>query len=116
MKHVQLIVMSLALGLAGCVAEHGSIPADALLVSEGNSVLSFRAPYDGVAYVRDVNAGKIVFSAPMIRGQLIEIDAAQNRVLIDANPVAGAALTADHAHDIFFRQSSNAGLMDAAQR
>jgi hypothetical protein len=100
-----LAAAGLFAGLAACSSEPTSkIPVDAMLVTQGDQQLSYRAPYDGTIYVWDASKDNIVYSGPVKRGQLIDVDLKNNWINVDNHRVSENNLYRGNRYSIYFKQ------------
>lgn len=98
-----LVASALVFVVAGCAVERPEeVPGDALLVSEGQDTLAFRATSDGRVYVYDVNGDRIVYSGEIRRGETIKVDAEKNRVSIADRTVFEKGLAWNNQHRLYF--------------
>ena len=83
------------------------IPRSADVVGEGNEKLLWRADMNGRYYVYDVTRDRIVFDAPIARGQELYLDPKRDLVSVDGNAVPGLDVKRDSFHRIYFTASRN---------
>ena len=95
--------------LAGCAHDrHEDIPLSASEIGEGRESVFFNAPYDGRVYVYDATADKMVYNGELKRGQMVKVDAKDNKILLDNQTAVERDLVNDHRFKIFFDKDENA--------
>ena len=100
-----------ALFIGGCAAErHDDIPLSAAEVDEGRESVTYTAPWDGRVYVYDKNSGDMLYNGELRRGQTVQVDAKDNKILIDNQTAVERDLVNDHRFKIFFDRDENADL------
>ncbi len=105
LKPAVCLVVATALGLVvvGCTVDRpDEVPADALMVTEGEKTLAYRAPENGRVYVYDVDGQRIIYSGDIARGDTIRLDSDKDRISIDDRTVFEKGLKWNHRHRIFF--------------
>ena len=88
----------------GCASdEHPKdIPLSAQEIGTGREKVSYTAPYDGTVYVRDDTRKEIVYSGKVSKGQMVNVDAKHNQVLIDNQTATKQDMVNDHKYSIYF--------------
>ena len=100
-----------ALFIGGCAAErHDDIPLSAAEVDEGRESVTYTAPWDGRVYVYDKNSGDMLYNGELRRGQTVQVDAKDNKILVDNQTAVERDLVNDHRFKIFFDRDENADL------
>jgi hypothetical protein len=95
--------------LVGCAHDrHEDIPLSATEIGEGKESVFFNAPYDGRVYVYDATADKMVYNGELKRGQMVKVDAKDNKILLDNQTAVERDLVNDHRFKIFFDKDENA--------
>lgn len=95
---------------AGCMSGHREdIPPNALMSSEGNGVISSRAPSDGTVYIYDNTSGEIVYSGAVVRDQLVQINPGADRIIVGADTVRTSGLVDGHTNRIYFTPVTERG-------
>lgn len=97
------------LGVVGCESDGGAIPADADMVVEGNKQLTYQAPRDGVVYIYDDDANRLIYTGHVLRGQTISIDTKDDELLVDGRRATEWDLDPDHRLQIYFDERSSVG-------
>ncbi len=99
--------VALSVMAIGCTAErHQEIPPQAMLSTEGEGQLAYRAPKDGRIYVDDVNSGRLVYTGQIKAGQLFMVEPSERHVTLDGDIVQDKALSAGHRHRVYFEPLS----------
>ena len=98
---------ALLVGVAGCSHERGDeIPASASEISAGKESVTATAPRDGMVYVWDKNANRELYTARVNQGDIVRVDAKQNKIFINDKLVTKRDdLINDHMYKVFFDQS-----------
>jgi hypothetical protein len=92
--------------VAGCTVHRADpVPGNAVLATEGNSRLSYRAPNDGVVYVLEPRRDRIVYRGSVEEGDLVVVDPDNDRILLDGRVVAEDGIRRGTMHRVFFEQS-----------
>ena len=81
------------------------IPRSADVVREGYDKLLWRADMTGRYYVYDVTNDRIVYDAPVARGQELYVDPKRDRVSVDGREVPNLDVKKDGYHRIYFAAS-----------
>jgi hypothetical protein len=92
------------------------IPRSADVVGEGYEKLLWRADMNGRYYVYDVTRDRIIFDAPISRGQELYLDAKRDRVSVDGKDVPNLDVKRDSFHRIYFTASRNGAGYAGPQR
>jgi hypothetical protein len=95
----------LLVGMTGCAHDRGDVPLNAREIGEGTETVSYTAPRDGTVYVKDDTAHKIVYSGKLEKGQMVKVDAKDNKVLVDGRTVTERDLVNDHKYRLYFDDS-----------
>jgi hypothetical protein len=83
-----MLGVAVAVGGWGCAAEHPSlVPAEAQVVTSGQGRLAYTAPHDGMVYVYNVDADKLLYSSPIKEGQSVVVDPTANRIMLNGRVV-----------------------------
>jgi hypothetical protein len=100
---------TLSLGVAGCATQRPDvIPATAQVQTSGNGPVSFTPPSDGMAYVYDQAANRLIWSGQVKAGQTVSVDPQKNQVAVGNQVVATRILQGGDRHDLYFDPSPNA--------
>ena len=101
-----VLASALFLG-AGCASdEHPKdIPLNAQEIGVGREKVSYTAPHDGTVFVRDDTAKKVIYSGKVDKGQMVNVDAKHNEVLIDNQTATKQDMVNDHKYSIYFERS-----------
>src|SRR5436190_24030597 len=93
------LALGLTLFITGCASpeDHG-IPTTATLAMQGMGPLTFTAPDNGLAYVYDNADDFILWSGPVRRGQTINIDSDNHRVLVDNRVASDKTVISGHRY------------------
>jgi hypothetical protein len=95
--------------LVGCAHDrHEDIPLSAAEIGEGKESVFYNAPYDGRVYVYDATANKMLYNGELRRGEMIKVDAKDNKILVDNKTAVDRDLVNDHRYKIFFDKDENA--------
>ena len=104
-----VIGTALILG-GGCAHDrHDDIPLSATEIGVGKESVFFNAPYDGRVYVYDATANQMLYNGELRRGQMVKVDAKDNKILVDNQTAVEKDLVNDHRFKIFFDRDENAG-------
>jgi hypothetical protein len=96
-------ILGTALFAGGCAHErHDDIPLSATEIGEGRESVFFNAPYDGQVYVYDATSDEMIYNGQLKHGQMIKVDAKDNRILVDNQTAVERDLVNDHRFKIFF--------------
>jgi hypothetical protein len=102
-------ILGTALFVGGCAHErHEAIPLSAAEIGEGKESVFYNAPYDGRVYVSDATSNEMLYQGELKRGQMIKVDAKENRILVDGQTAVEKDLVNDHRFKIFFDKDENA--------
>ena len=102
-------VIGAALAVGGCAHErHEDIPLSAAEIGEGRESVFYNAPYDGRVYVYDATRNEMIYNGTLKRGQMVKVDAKDNKILIDNQTAVEKDLVNDHRYKIFFDKDENA--------
>lgn len=96
-------------GAGGCASEGVDIPAEADLVAEGNKRLAYEVPDDGVVYVYDDDANRLIYTGRVARGQMIAIDTKDDDILVDGRRATEWDLDPDHRLQIYYDERPRIG-------
>ena len=117
-----LIMLSLIIGV-GCEAFNGDdddddgrdvgserisqtsttgVPSDAERVKEGEGELSYAARDNGMVYLYDVDARRVVDTQRVRKGQRYTIDPNRDLATLDGRPVYEQNLDRDHTYRLYF--------------
>jgi ribosomal protein L24 len=118
MTPLRQIFASSVLGLAivvgsGCASQGpleqyteerpAGIPSDAVVAGTGTAALRFTPVADGRVYIYDRTADKLLYEGALRRGELVEVDSQDNRILVSGRVVSDRDLKPGHDKEIFFR-------------
>jgi hypothetical protein len=93
--------MGVALG--GCASERGmDVPASATLAADAVGTVDYRAPHDGMIYVYDRTNDQLIYSGVVHRGEMFEIDAVNDRMLLDGRVIQDKTPGIAAEHRVFF--------------
>jgi hypothetical protein len=97
---------ALFLGVPGCTHDRADeIPASATELSTGTKEVTATAPHDGMVYVWDQTANRMLYTGKVERGDTLRVDAKNNKIFFDDKMVTKRDdLTDDHHYKIFFDQ------------
>jgi hypothetical protein len=102
-------VVGAALAVGGCAHErHEDIPLSAAEIGEGKESVFYNAPYDGRVYVYDATRDEMIYNGTLKKGQMVKVDAKDNKILIDNQTAVEKDLVNDHRYKIFFDKDENA--------
>jgi hypothetical protein len=103
-RHIAVIVtLAAVLVAAGCRHDrHPSVPARAMMLSEGDGRLAASAEGPGTFYVVDERSNEIRYSGKVERGQSITVDPRENEIRVDDRVVSENRLNSGNRHRIFF--------------
>jgi hypothetical protein len=97
------------LSAGGCASEGGAIPATADMVVEGNKQLTYQAPREGVIYVFDDDANRLIYTGNVNRGQTLSIDTREDDITIDGRRATEWDLDPDHRIQVYFEERPGVG-------
>ena len=90
-RNLKLFVAAFTLGtlasLPACQTLSGKVPSSAFRVASGSGSVSYRAAETGHLYVYERNSNNLRYSGGIRAGQLVIVDAANDRIIVDGNPV-----------------------------
>ena len=96
-------IVGTAMVVGGCAHErHEDIPLSAAEIGEGKESVFYNAPYDGRVYVYDATRDEMIYNGTLKRGQMVKVDAKDNKILIDNQTAVEKDLVNDHRYKIFF--------------
>jgi len=102
-------VVGAALAVGGCAHErHEDIPLSAAEIGEGKESVFYNAPYDGRVYVYDATRDEMIYNGTLKKGQMVKVDAKDNKILIDNQTAVEKDLVNDHRFKIFFDKDEEA--------
>ena len=102
-------VVGATLAVGGCAHErHEDIPLSAAEIGEGKESVFYNAPYDGRVYVYDATRDEMIYNGTLKRGQMVRVDAKNNKILVDNQTAVEKDLVNDHRFKIFFDKDENA--------
>ena len=102
-------VVGAALAVGGCAHErHEDIPLSAAEIGEGKESVFYNAPYDGRVYVYDATRDEMIYNGTLKKGQMVKVDAKDNKILIDNQTAVEKDLVNDHRYKIFFDKDEEA--------
>jgi hypothetical protein len=79
------------------------LPRDASLAMTGTSHLRFETPNDGRVFIYDRTAKKVLYDGAVRRGEVVEVDAPHNRILVGGRVVSEHDLKPGHDKELYFR-------------
>jgi hypothetical protein len=82
------------------------IPDNAMLIKQGGPSFSVTATDNGMLYLRDLPADRVVYETAVQKDQRLEVDAAANRVTLDGQPVKTQTLRPDGTYQVFLKPGS----------
>ncbi|HEY7120244.1 MAG TPA: hypothetical protein VH475_26890 [Tepidisphaeraceae bacterium] len=92
-----------ALVVAGCADRPVEVPSTASLMTEGNgSKLTFAPTHFGRVYVTDDTNHKILYQGDVERGDNVEVNAVDDRILVGGKTVTQTAIDDGHQLKVFF--------------
>jgi hypothetical protein len=80
-----------------------SVPYTATELGAGREVATFNATDAGTVYVVDHTRQEVVYSGRVKQGDMVRVDAKDNRVLVNGSTVTERDLLNDHKYKIFFQ-------------
>src|SRR5688572_23113346 len=102
-------IVGAALTVGGCAHErHEDIPLSAAEIGEGKESVFYNAPYDGRVYVYDATRDEMIYNGTLKKGQMVKVDAKDNKILIDNQTAVEKDLVNDHRYKIFFDKDEEA--------
>ena len=109
-------IVGTAMVVGGCAHErHEDIPLSAAEIGEGKESVFYNAPYDGRVYVYDATRDEMIYNGTLKRGQMVKVDAKDNKILIDNQTAVEKDLVNDHRFKIFFDKDENAATASEVQ-
>lgn len=89
---------------SGCGSQrHRDIPADAKIVTQGQTDLTYRAHDDGTIYVFDKSAQNMLYSGRLQRDEVLKVEAMRDRITVDDRVVMDEQIRDHNAINIFFK-------------
>jgi len=101
------VAVGLMAFLSGCADRPMSVPASASLMTEGSQRASFRATDDGRVYVTDDSDKKILYQGDINKGEMVEVNAQDDRILVGGRTVSERAMDDNHQYRLFFEPMSH---------
>lgn len=96
------VAVSLLAVAGGCATKEAAVPMSATLMTSGNTRATFRPTEYGRVYVSDRTDQKILYQADVNNGELVEVNAETDRVMVDGRIVSDRTLDNNHEFQIFF--------------
>jgi len=107
--HMKRLFLAMALpallGLAGCESMP-VVPSTAMQVGSGSGAVSYRAGEAGVLYVFDASSNQVIYSGPVERNQLVLVDPAAGRVMIDSRVAVERPLGLGDSYMLYLDRSA----------
>jgi len=101
------VAVGLMAFLSGCADRPMSVPASASLMTEGSQRASFRATDHGRVYVTDDTDKKILYQGDIDKGEMVEINAVDDRIMVGGRTVSERAMDDNHQYRLFFEPLSS---------
>jgi hypothetical protein len=101
------VAVGLMAFLSGCADRPMSVPASASLMTEGSQRASFRATDDGRVYVTDDTDKKILYQGDINKGEMVEVNAQDDRIMLGGRTVTERAMDDNHQYRLFFEPMSH---------
>ena len=101
------VAVGLMAFLSGCADRPMSVPASASLMTEGSQRASFRATDDGRVYVTDDTDKKILYQGDINKGEMVEVNAVDDRIILGGRTVSERAMDDNHQYRLFFEPLSH---------
>ena len=96
--------MGLMVMLSGCADRPNTVPASATLMTTGsNDRVSFRPTEYGRVYVTDDTDHKILYQAEVDRGEMVEVNPKDDKIVVDGRTVMDRPLEDTHNYRIYFQ-------------
>jgi hypothetical protein len=92
--------------LSGCADRPMSVPASASLMTEGSQRASFRATDHGRVYVTDETDKKILYQGDVDKGEMVEVNATDDRIMVGGRTVSERAMEDTHDYRLYFEPLS----------
>ena len=80
------------------------VPFGAMQMSSGNKIVSFTAPGDGKAYLRDDTDVHVIYSAELRKNQVLTYDPQLQQITVDGAVVASKIDGKNHDHSILYER------------
>ncbi len=95
--------MGLVVMLSGCADRPNDVPAAATLMTSGNNDrVSFRPTEYGRVYITDDTDHKILYQGEVDRGEMVEVNPRDDKVVVDGRTVMDRPLEDGHNYRIYF--------------
>jgi hypothetical protein len=102
-KLSNLLSLSLILLIAGCSSPNGSVPSDAILVTERSAGLAFAASEKGTVYITNKNSGKVIYSTPVKYGDKLIFYPETKRIILNGTVVKeDSSFDPKQVHRLYF--------------
>lgn len=88
----------------GCSHREPPIPANAMLVTEGDGRLAYTSPNTGTVFVYDETKSVVVWSGHVSKGQALMVEPANDRITLDGQVVQETGLTRGNNHRVFLQK------------
>ena len=99
-----LLLGAAGLALVACQTKPpvtSTLPHTSSLAASGSGNLSYRTTQAGQIYVVSITNNQLLFSGPVIAGQLIQLDTGNQQLMIDQRRVAEPDMNAKDQFEIF---------------
>ena len=94
--------VSLSIAVAGCQPERPDvIPSSAQMTVSGRT-MHFTAPNDGMVYVYDKPAQRLLWSGAVVSGQAVDVDPQKNQIMLGGSVVANKIPNPNDETDLYF--------------
>ena len=80
-----------------------TLPPEATLMTTGDANLRFKPTTDGRVFIYDREADKLLYQGQVSRGEVVEVDSRNNRILIGGNTASELNLRPGHDKEIYFK-------------
>jgi len=115
MRACTVLVLPLAalLGLAGCAETttpvSTGIPSNAVNVAQGTGKVGYLTGMSGMLYVYDTTNSQTVYTGPVQRNQVVQLDPDSNKVTIAGRTAVERTINATDNYMLYIVPSSTAG-------
>ncbi len=100
---IATLLVGILVGVIGGCADHPSeVPPDGVKVAEGNSKLLYKTPSAGEIFIYESPDNRLVYRAPVRRGDTVELNARDNRIMVNGKTVIDSGINTGHTYRMFF--------------
>src|SRR5256885_15591573 len=106
-QYAVVVTVGLMAIVSGCADRPTAVPASANLMTEGSNRMSFRPTQFGRVYVTDETDKKILYQGEVDKGDMVEVNAQDDRILVGGRTVTEQPMVDSHQYRVFFEPMSH---------